>query len=56
MEVIYLLPRSPRRFLDFQDLEGKILQESTKIRRFGLNSPWGRDAILVEKAVRLSSQ
>ena len=52
MEVIYLLPRSPRRFLDFEDLEGEIVQESTKIRRFGLNSPWGRDATLVEKAVR----
>jgi len=56
MEVKYLLPISPRRFLDFQDQEGKILQQSTNIRRFRLNSPWSRGAIQVEKAVRLSSQ
>jgi len=55
MEVIDLIPLNPRRFLDFQDLKGKIHQESTRIRRFGLNSPWGRGAILAEKAVRLSS-
>ena len=55
MEVIYLSPINPRRFLDFQDLEGKIRQESTQIRRSGLNLPWGRGAIIVEKAVRLSS-
>jgi len=55
MDVTNMLQFNPRRFLDFEDFDCKIRQESTQMRRFGLNSPSGPDAILVEKAVRLSS-
>jgi len=55
MEIICLLPLNPRRSLDFPDLKGEMRYKSTRIRRFGLNPPWGRGAIPVEKAVHLSS-